>query len=228
MQQERPKILVVDDEEDICFVLQVNLRLAGYDVDTALSAEQALGLPLEQYDLFLLDVMMEASDGFTLAHEIRQREGCADAPIIFCTARDDEESLLTGFEHGADDYIKKPFSMKELLARVQSVLKRTKGHVGERLTMGGVTLNFADRTCTVEDQPLNLTRTEFDLLAFLMRHAGTMFTREQLLESVWRDDVYVIDRTIDVNINRLRKKLGRFGINLRTKQGYGYGYEAII
>lgn len=221
-----PKILVVDDEESICYVLKVNLEIAGYSVDVANSAETALRLNLEKYDLFLLDVMMERMSGFEMAEKLRQNEKLKDVPIIFCTAKDAEDDLLKGFSTGADDYIKKPFSMKELMVRVKSVLHRS-GRLGndEILTYETLVINLKDRTCKIEDCDVQLTKKEFDIIAFLLKNKDRIFSREEILLKVWSDDVYVIDRTIDVNINRLRKKLGTYGNNIITKLGYGYGFS---
>jgi two-component system alkaline phosphatase synthesis response regulator PhoP len=221
-----PKILVVDDEESICYVLKVNLEIAGYSVDVANSAEAALRLNLEKYDLFLLDVMMERMSGFEMAEKLRQNEKLKDVPIIFCTAKDAEDDLLKGFSTGADDYIKKPFSMKELTVRVKSVLHRS-GRLGndEILTYETLVINLKDRTCKIDDSDVQLTKKEFDIIAFLLKNKDRIFSREEILLKVWSDDVYVIDRTIDVNINRLRKKLGTYGNNIITKLGYGYGFS---
>lgn len=221
-----PKILVVDDEESICMVLKMNLEMAGYQVDTALSAEDALKLKkLGSYNLVLLDVMMGGMSGFELAQHMRATDGLKQVPIIFCTAKSGEDDLLQGFASGADDYIKKPFSMKELLARVKSVLARTGAlATADTLKFEGLELSLKLRTCTVDGEPVQLTRKEFDLLAFLMDGIDRVFSRAEILAGVWADDVYVIDRTIDVNINRLRKKLGRYGRHIETKLGYGYGF----
>ncbi len=220
-----PKILVVDDEESICLVLKMNLEMAGYQVDTALSAEDALKLKLGSYNLVLLDVMMGGMSGFELAQHMRATEGQKQVPIIFCTAKSGEDDLLQGFASGADDYIKKPFSMKELLARVKSVLNRTGAlAAAETLKFDGLELSLKQRTCVTDGEQVQLTRKEFDLLAFLMGSPDRIFSRAEILTAVWADDVYVIDRTIDVNINRLRKKLGHYGRHIETKLGYGYGF----
>ncbi len=220
-----PKILVVDDEESICLVLKMNLELAGFRVDTVLSGEEALRLNLETYDLLLLDVMMEHISGFELAQRLRADERYKSIPIIFCTAKSGEDDLLQGFASGADDYIKKPFSMKELVARVKSVLHRTGTlSMQETLTFEGLELNMKRRSCTVDGEPVALTRKEFDLMAFMLASPDRIFSRAEILSGVWTDDVYVIDRTIDVNINRLRKKLGHYGSHIETKLGYGYGF----
>jgi len=225
--QTQPTILIVEDEESISEVMKLNLSMQGYRVQCVTSAEQALRLPIEQFDLLLLDVMMEEMDGYQLAREIRSREACRDIPIIFCTARDTEDDLLQGFASGGDDYIKKPFSMRELVARVGSVLRRS-GRTGEATTVssGTLVLDSQHATCTVDGEEVALTRREFDLLDYLMRHPGRIFSREELLQATWGQDVYVVDRTIDVNINRLRKKLGpHYGSCIITKQGFGYGFR---
>ncbi len=221
-----PRILVVDDEESICYVLKINLELAGFVVDTALSAEAALKMKLEQYDLFLFDVMMERMSGFELAQRVRQREDLKTVPIIFCTAKDSEEDLLKGFATGADDYIKKPFSMRELVARVRSVLHRSGRFNADRIvSYGNLVVDTVDRTCTIDDNPVQLTGKEFDLLVFFLDNRDKIFSRAEILNRVWETGVYVVDRTIDVNVGRLRKKLGRYGNNIVTKQGQGYGFK---
>lgn len=217
---------MVDDERVLCDVLRINLELAGYSVDTALSAEEALTLQMDKYHLFVLDVMMGQMDGFTLARHIRENPAAAETPIIFCTAMDAEEHLVKGFDSGADDYIKKPFSMVELLARVGSVLRRSyKENAGARFTFGNMIVDSAERKLTLHGEEVELTKKEFDLLFYLVSNANRVFTRDEILEKVWEEDVVVVDRTIDVNVNRLRKKLGEYGKNLFTKSGYGYGFK---
>lgn len=221
-----PRILVVDDEESICYVLKINLELAGFSVDTALSAEEALRLKLEQYDLFLFDVMMERMSGFELAQAVRRRDELRSVPIIFCTAKDSEEDLLKGFATGADDYIKKPFSMRELVARVRSVLQRSGRFTPDRMVhYKGLVVDTVERTCTVDDKPVQLTGKEMDLLVFFLDNRDKIFSRAEILNRVWETGVYVVDRTIDVNVGRLRKKLGPYGNNIVTKQGQGYGFK---
>lgn len=222
-----PKILIVDDEQSICYVLKVNLELEGFSVDTAFSAEEALAKRLERYDLFLLDVMMEHMSGFDLAKVIRGREELNAIPIIFCTAKDSEEDLLEGFNNGADDYIRKPFSMRELVARVKSVLHRSGRYSNEKevLKFQKLTLRTPQKECFVDDEPVTLTTTEFDLLAFFLKNPDTAFSRSEILNRVWSADVCVVDRTVDVNVARLRKKIGRYGNRIFTKQGFGYGFK---
>ena len=221
------KILVVDDEESLCEILQFNLEVDGYDVDVAYSAEQALGMPLEEYSLILLDVMMGEMSGFRMAHMLKAKPETARIPIIFCTARDAEDDIVTGLNLGADDYIAKPFSIREVLARVRSVLRRTAGtqEESEVVAFEGLSLDLRSKRCTLDGEPLALTKKEFEILALLLAHRGTIFSREEILHRVWSDEVIVLDRTIDVNITRLRRKIGRYGEHIVTRLGYGYGFE---
>ncbi len=219
------RILVVDDESVLCDVLRINLELAGYKVDTATSAEEALRLDLSVYDMLILDVMMDKMNGFDLAKTIRSNHALTEVPIIFCTALDSEADLLKGFGTGADDYIKKPFSMNELIVRVKSILRRYEKPDKSIMTYKGMTISHEERRLVIDGEELSLTKKEFDLLWYLMSNANQIFTREALLAAVWEDDVLVVDRTIDVNINRLRKKLGSYGNNIITKSGCGYGFK---
>lgn len=219
------RILVVDDESVLCDVLRINLELAGYKVDTATSAEEALRLDLSVYDMLILDVMMDKMNGFDLAKTIRSNHALTEVPVIFCTALDSEADLLKGFGTGADDYIKKPFSMNELIVRVKSILRRYEKPDKSIMTYKGMTISHEERRLVIDGEELSLTKKEFDLLWYLMSNANQIFTREALLAAVWEDDVLVVDRTIDVNINRLRKKLGSYGNNIITKSGCGYGFK---
>ena len=223
----KSKILVVDDEDTICEVLKLNLEIAGYDVDTANSAETAMKLPLAEYDLFIIDVMMGEMNGFDFATKIRATEELKNIPIIICTAKDSEEDLLDGFSRGIDDYIKKPFSIRELIVRIKSVLRRVKG--GETaevsLSCNTLVLDADKKLCTIDGEEVALTKKEFEILRLFLQNKGRIFSREEILSKVWEEDVLVIDRTIDVNINRLRKKLKQYGNNRITKLGYGYGFK---
>lgn len=227
--KEMPKILIVDDEISICKVLKLNLELSGYTAEYILSAEDALRLDLSQYSLILLDVMMGRMDGFEFAKHLKGNIRTKDIPIIFCTAKDTEPDLVEGYNSGADDYIKKPFSMKELLLRVKSVLKRTlKEPLPQIISYKTLKLNNVSKICTVDEKDVALTKKEFELLQFLIKEKGKILSRQELLDAVWEEDVYVIDRTIDVNVNRLRKKIGIYGKNIITKLGYGYGFTEEI
>lgn len=221
------RILVVDDEDTICEVLKLNLELEGYSVDTANSAEEALRMKMGDYDLFILDVMMGEMSGFELASKIRTTDSLKDIPIIICTAKDEDEDLVEGFNRGADDYIKKPFSMRELVMRVKNVLRRSASQIsiGSKITFGDLTMNTVTKNCNIGNQEIPLTKKEFEILKLFLQNRGRIFSREEILDKVWEDDVLVIDRTIDVNINRLRKKIGKYGNNIITKLGYGYGFK---
>lgn len=221
------QVLVVDDEEDLCEILQYNLSNEGYKTDTAHSAEDALKKPLEQYDLLILDVMMGQMSGFKLADKIRKELG-NNVPVIFLTAKDTENDILTGFSLGADDYITKPFSVNELTARVKAVLKRTntaKGKSQSIAKFGDLEIDTARKRVIIDDKKVDLTKKEYEILKLLADNPAKVFSREDLLRVIWGTDVIVTDRTVDVNITRLRNKLGRFGHNLKNKTGYGYFFE---
>ena len=225
--QETKKILVVDDEDTICEVIKLNLELEGFTVDTANSAEEVLTKELTDYRLFILDVMMGEMSGFELASHIRQNPGAKNIPIIICTAKDREEDLVEGFNRGIDDYIRKPFSMRELVLRVKSVLRRTEATPGnsDMVSCGELVLDIERKQCHIAGEEVALTTKEFEILRLLLSNRGKIFSREEILDIVWEDDVLVIDRTIDVNINRLRKKIGIYGNDIITKQGFGYGFK---
>lgn len=228
------RILVVDDEQDICEILQYNLENEGYEVNVANSAEEALMLPLADYSLILLDVMMGEMSGFQMARKMKDSLNTADIPIIFITALDSEDNIVKGLNIGADDYIAKPLSMKEVKARVKAVLRRSaaKSKPSEStkeqvctVQYEGITLCLESKTATLDGQDLSLTRLEFELLALLLRNPNKLFSREELLKRCWPQDVYVLDRTVDVNITRLRKKLNHYGNHIKTRIGYGYIFE---
>lgn len=221
------RLLVVDDEEDLCEILQFNLESEGYEVDTANSAEEVLKKDLSQYQLLILDVMMGGMSGFKLADKLKKDEQTGQLPIIFITAKDTENDMLTGFNLGADDYISKPFSIREVIVRVKAVLRRSNGakNQADILTVDELTLDIAQKKVFLAGEPVSLTKKEFELLHLLVSHPGRVYTREDMLKQVWTDEVFVLDRTIDVNITRLRKKLGTFGQHIVTRLGYGYCFE---
>ncbi|MBQ9668034.1 MAG: response regulator transcription factor [Prevotella sp.] len=216
----KPRILIVDDEQDLCEILQFNLEAAGYEVLTATSAEEALER-LEGVDLMLLDVMMPGMSGFQLAERIGGR-----VPIIFLTARDAEDDLLRGFRLGADDYVAKPFSVRELLARVKAVLSRVRESAAPSISYKGLAMDLEAKTVSVDGREVAFTKTEFELLWLLMSHEGRVYSREELIDRVWPQDVIVTGRTVDVNITRIRKKIGRYAACLATRQRFGYCFEA--
>lgn len=221
------KILVVDDEADICNILKFNLDKAGYETATALSAEDALMRGIIGYDLVLLDVMMEGISGFQMAQMMKKNPESAKIPIIFITAKDTEEDTLKGFELGADDYIAKPFSVREVVSRVNAVLRRVGSASSDpsRLSYKTLTLDMNGKKAIVDGNDAELTKTEFEVLRILVSDIGHVFTRDEILGKVWPDDVVVLGRTVDVNITRLRKKLGKYGNNISTRHGYGYCFE---
>lgn len=224
------RILVVDDEEDLCEILKFNLEIEGYEVDTANSAEEALTLDLTKYNLLLLDVMMGEISGFKMANMLRKNEKTARIPIIFLTAKDTENDMLTGFNLGADDYISKPFSIKEVMARVKAVVRRTAAakpqvEESELLTYETLSLDIKRIKASIDGEEVTLTKKEFEILKLLLENKGNVFSREEILSRIWKDEVYVLDRTIDVNITRLRKKIGPYGKNIVTRLGFGYCFE---
>ena len=227
------RILIVDDEETLCEVLKLNLENEGYDVDIAFSAEQALTLDLKQYSLILLDIMMGEISGIKMAKMLKADVTTADIPIIFCTARDTEDDMIMGLNIGADDYIMKPYTVRNVIARVKSVLRRTNGHKANShateksniLQVEGLILDLEFKRCTIDDIEIKLARKEFELLAYLISHRGKICSREQILSRVWSDEVVVLDRTIDVNITRLRSKIGAYGSYIVTRSGFGYGFR---
>ena len=223
------RILVVDDEEDLCEILKFNLEIEGYMVDTANSAEEALKMKLTNYQLLLLDVMMGEISGFKMASMMKKNKDTAHIPIIFITAKDTENDTITGFNIGADDYISKPFSLREVMVRVKAVLRRTSTPtthpITEELSYKGLSLNITQKKVCIDGKEIALTKKEFEILLLLLQNKGRVFSREDILSKVWQEEVYVLDRTIDVNITRLRKKIGEYGKCIVTRLGYGYCFE---
>ena len=218
----KKSILVVDDEQDLCDIISFNLEKEGYAVDSAFSAEEALKKDLGGYDLLLLDVMMGGMSGFKLAARLKADPKTTGIPIIFLTARDSEDDTVKGLELGADDYVSKPFSIRELLARIGAVLRRSSGSEENKLVYEGLVLDKERKIVTVDGEEVFLTRTEFDLLQLLLSDQGRVFSRSELIGKVWPDDVLVLDRTVDVNITRLRKKIGQYSTRIHTRSGFGY------
>lgn len=223
------RILVVDDEDDLCEILKFNLENEGYQVDTANSAEEALKMDLPKYDLLLLDVMMGEISGFKMANLLKKNKATAAIPIIFITAKDTENDTVTGFNLGADDYISKPFSLREVIARVKAVIRRTaskkENEMPEQIIYKTLVLDIIKKKVSIGEQEIPLTKKEFEILLLLLQNKGRVFSREDILSKIWSDEVYVLDRTIDVNITRLRKKIGIYGKCIVTRLGYGYCFE---
>lgn len=216
------RILVVDDEEDICAILKFNLSKEGYEVVTANSAEEALTLDIASFNLLLLDVMMGGMSGFELTHRLKADPATAGVPVIFITARDTEDDAVEGLDIGADDYISKPFSIREVVSRVKAVLRRTAA-IPDAST--GIFIDDEKKVVTVDGAAVALTRIEYEIFRLLFTNKGKVFPREDILSKVWPDDVIVTDRTVDVNITRLRKKIGEYGNRIVSRHGFGYLYE---
>ena len=221
------KILIVDDEDDLCEILQYNLNNSGFVTDVAHSSEESLKKPLYSFDLFILDVMMGSMSGFRLAEKLR-KEYKINTPIIFLTAKETENDVLTGFSLGADDYMAKPFSINELTARVKAVLKRSDTESKknqEILEFGNIELDNVRKRLIVDKMKIELTKKEFEILKLLLENHGKVFSRAEILHRIWGSDVIVTDRTVDVNIARIRTKLAIYGPNLKNKTGFGYFFE---
>jgi len=231
--ENKQRILVVDDERDLCEILKYNLELEGYEVVVAHSADEALAavessllLSNSMFRLLLLDVMMPEKSGFTLARELKDDMRTRDIPIIFLTARDAEGDVITGLNLGADDYIAKPFRLRELIARVNAVLRRTMPPVKtSAMPLDGIIIDHARKQVIVDGSDALLTRTEYDLLAMLVSESGRVFSRQELIQHVWPRDVVVTERSVDVCVTRLRKKIGRFAAHLNSKSGFGYYFK---
>lgn len=230
------KILLIDDEESVCEILKYNLEKEGYEVDAAYSAEEALELELKQYDLFLVDIMMGDMSGFDFAKRIRNVSATQNTPIIFCSALNEEDEKVMGLNIGADDYVTKPFSIGEVLARVRAVLRRAASQVQATynlaendyehdLTFKTLRIDRNEKISYMDGEPLPLTRTEFEILEFFLTHRNRIYSRQEIISNVWGGDVVVTNRTIDTNITRLRKKLGEYSNNIVTRQGFGYGFK---
>lgn len=231
MDEKDSRILVVDDEQDLCEILKFNLETEGYQVEIANSAEEALEKDIASYNLLLLDVMMGGMSGFQLAKQLKNSEVTAHIPIIFLTARDTENDTVTGFNLGADDYISKPFSIREVMVRVRAVLRRTASRLEGAeepavISYQGLLLNLNKKSVSVDGEDVPFTKTEFELLRLLLEERGRVFSRQELIDRVWPKDVLVLDRTVDVNITRMRKKIGKFAKCIVTRLGFGYYFDA--
>ena len=230
------KILLIDDEEAVCEILKYNLEKEGYQADAAYSAEEALEMDLKQYDLFIVDIMMGDMNGFDFAKRIRNVTATQNTPIIFCSALNEEDEKVMGLNIGADDYVTKPFSIGEVLARVRAVLRRAslqsqatynlaESDYEQDLTFKTLRIDRNEKISYMDGEPLPLTRTEFEILEFFLTHRNRIYSRQEIISNVWGGDVVVTNRTIDTNITRLRKKLGEYSNNIVTRQGFGYGFK---
>lgn len=225
----RKRILLVDDDADITEILEFNIRNEGFETESTSSSEEALTKKLEDFDLILLDIMMGGMSGYKFAEAIRRANILT--PIIFLTAKNTENDLLTGFSLGADDYIPKPFSIKEVIARIKAVLKRTentdaRSHTAERFVTGDLEIDFNLKEVIIHKENIALTKTEFEILSLLAANPGRIFARERIITLLWSETPYITERTVDVHIARLRKKLGAYSHLLSNKQGYGYLFNS--
>ena len=224
----RKRILIVDDEEDICNILSFNLEKAGYDTRIVHSAEEALTSGVNGYDLILLDIMMEGISGLKMAEMMKKNPDTAKIPIIFISAKDTEDDTVNGLNIGADDYIAKPFSIREVLSRVAAVLRRTSSTADAKhntLNYKSLVMDLDRKSVSVDGEGIDLTKTEFEILHLLFANSPHVYSREEILPKIWSDDVIVLGRTVDVNITRLRKKIGEYGKCVVTRHGYGYCFE---
>lgn len=237
------KILVVDDEPDLCEGLKLNLEIEGYETDTAYSAEEALEMDLSVYDLILLDVMMGKMSGFEMARVLKRNPKTSSIPIIFCTAKNADDDMIAGLNLGADDYVTKPYNIRNILARIKSVLRRSERVSGAPapseaapapeapkakrriIREEGLVIDLDQIVCTIDEVPVRMPRKEFELLSLFMSNPGKIFSREDILQKVWSDEVVVVNRVVDVNVTRLRSKIGKYGKLIVTRQGYGYGFK---
>ncbi len=231
------RILVIDDEEAVCEILKFNLEKEGYEVDCAYSAEEALDMDLSGYSLFMVDIMMDQLSGYDFAKRVRNVTETEFTPILFCSALSNEDSVVKGLNIGADDYVTKPFVIDEVLARVRAILRRS-GQATHRMPAVNERADYEsdvifrtlridrnDKTVYLDGEELPLTRTEYDILLFFLIHRNRIYSREEIINQVWGDNVVVTNRTIDTNITRLRKKIGQYSNNLVTRQGFGYGFK---
>lgn len=232
----RERILVIDDEESICDIFQYNLTKEGYEVDVAYSAEEALEMDLAKYQLFIVDIMMGDLSGFDFAKRLRNVSATEYTPIIFCSALNEEDEKVMGLNIGADDYVTKPFSISEVLARVRAVLRRTSAknmqpaqqedsEYETDLTYKTLRIDRNAKLAYLDNEALSLTRTEFEILQFFLTHRNRIYSRQEIIANVWGEDIVVNNRTIDTNITRLRKKIGQYADNIVTRQGFGYGFK---
>lgn len=235
----RTKILVIDDEESICEILKYNLEKDGYEVNCAYSAEEALHHDLASYQLCIVDIMMDNLSGFDFVKRVRYNPETEKLPVIFCSALNGEDDTVMGLNIGGDDYITKPFVISEVLARVRAVLRRTAAHKETPATTGKsiyepdiifktLRIDRNEKICYIDNEPVNLTRTEFDLLMFFLTHRNRIYSRDEIIKHVWSGDVVVTNRTIDTNLTRLRKKLGDYGQYIATRLGFGYGFKETL
>lgn len=238
MAMEIYRILIIDDEPDLCEGLKLNLEIEGYEADVAYSAEEALEKNLPSYDLILLDVMMGKMSGFEMARILKRNPETANIPLIFCSAKNSDDDMIAGLNLGSDDYVTKPYNIRNILARIRSVLRRAERQAANLpipekaednsncfLKEDGLVVDLIQIVCTVDGTVARMPRKEFELLSLFMKNPGKIFSREEILQKVWSDDVTVVNRVVDVNVTRLRSKIGKYGKLIVTRSGYGYGFK---
>lgn len=221
-------LVVVDDDKDMCEILQLNLEIEGYIVDVAYSAEQALEMEITSFHLLIIDITMGEISGFNMVRIIRNNPKTFKTRIIFLTGRNTESDRLTGFAIGCDDYITKPFSITELLARIKAVVKMEEipeGVDSMKIQHETLVMNLKNKKVSVDNIAVNLTKNEFEILRLFLENRNQLFSRKEILARVWKNEQGLISRIIDVNITRLRKKIGQYGKNITTRLGYGYCFE---
>lgn len=216
------RILIVDDEESIREGLREYLSLEGYQADAVTGAEEALAVGIEGYDLLLLDIMLGGMSGLELAKRLKNDFATAQIPIIFLTAKDTDDDMVSGLRLGADDYIAKPFSMRNVIARIEAVLRRVSPKAVKTCP---VVCDRAGLVCRVDGQEVKLPRKEFEILALLLDNPGRIFTREELMALIWPDNVVVTDRSVDVHVTRIRSKISPYGRHIVSRSCYGYGWQ---
>lgn len=222
-----PKILIVDDDQNICEILEFNLKNEGFDVECVFSAESALETVPHDFSLILLDVMMAGMSGYKMAEKLRSEGNLV--PIVFLTAKDTENDMLTGFSVGGDDYISKPFSIKEVIARIKAILKRNSDTNDKesvrKLVFDELIIDLEIKEVELKEEKISLTKTEFEILALLAENPERLFSRAEIIEKAWSETTYVTERTVDVHITRLRKKLGSYSSFITNRSGYGYRFN---
>lgn len=219
------RILIVDDEETLREGLRTYLELEGYEADTAADAAEAQKKKPENYDLLLLDIMMDGMSGIEFADLLKENPQTADIPIIFLTAKDSDDDMVAGLRLGADDYICKPYSVKNVVARIEAVLRRTQRQRTENPPESAISCDRATLSCSVDGEKIKLPKKEFEILALLLENPGRIFSREELVNKIWPENVIVVDRSVDVHIARIRSKIGAYGKNIVSRSGYGYGWQ---
>lgn len=222
------RILIADDEPLVCELMQFNLEKEGFEVDVFRNVDEAYQADLPNYNLFIIDVMMNDMMGMNFAHHLKQTKSTTSIPLIFCTACDGESDIINGLNSGADDYILKPFSMKEMIARVNAVLRRhrmsTPTPPAKVLTCRDMRINIDEMTVYIGDKLIDLTNNEFYLLTLFVNNRNRLFSHNEIIDTIWPGEMPVSRRTIDINIARLRKKLGDYAEQLVDRPGFGYGY----